>query len=111
MNKKDLIAQVSQRTGLAPTIAGDVVDALLGQIHDALRAGETVRIQNFGTFTVKSRAARTGRNPRTGELLRVPASRTVGLIPSERMRAALAGDPTIPPPKKKKKRKGASSTN
>ena len=75
MNKNDLVAVVSDRTGLSKTDCAKAVDGVLDSITDALKAGSEVRLVGFGTFSVSSRAASQGRNPRTGEPISIPASK------------------------------------
>jgi DNA-binding protein HU-beta len=75
VNRNDLVDAVAERTGLAKSDAARAVEALLGAVTDALRKGETVTLSGFGSFVAKTRAARTGRNPRTGESIAIPASR------------------------------------
>ncbi len=75
MNRNDLVDAVAERTGLAKSDAARAVEALLGAVTDALSKGETVTLSGFGSFVAKTRAARTGRNPRTGESIAIPASR------------------------------------
>jgi len=74
MNKGELIDAVSTRTGIAKADAARAVDATLDAITEALKAGDTVAIVGFGTFVVKTRAARNGRNPQTGATIQIPAS-------------------------------------
>ena len=74
MNKNDLIAAVAERTGLSKAQAARSVDSTFDTIMDALKDGNEVRIIGFGSFTVMPRAATQGRNPRTGELINIPAS-------------------------------------
>ena len=76
MNKGELIDAVSGRTGLGKAEATRAVDAVLEAIESALKSGDNVALVGFGTFAVKSRAARSGRNPRTGEMIEIAASRT-----------------------------------
>ena len=76
MNKSDIAGHVADRTGVARSAAGDAVDAVFEAIGEALARGEDVRIVGFGTFGTRSRPARTGRNPRTGESLNIAASTT-----------------------------------
>ena len=76
MNKNDLIEAVAERTGLAKSDAARAVEALLGTITEALQRGDTVAVSGFGSFVVRSRAARSGRNPRTGETIAIAASRS-----------------------------------
>ena len=75
MNKNELVDAVSERTGLAKSDAARAVEAVLGTITETLQKGDQVALSGFGTFVAKSRAARTGRNPRTGESIAIPASR------------------------------------
>ena len=76
MNKNDLIASVADRTGMAKAGAGQAVDATFDAITAALKSGQEVKIIGFGTFTVAQRAASMGRNPRTGEAISIPASKS-----------------------------------
>ncbi|QKP77063.1 HU family DNA-binding protein [Methyloligella sp. GL2] len=75
MNKADLVAQVAQEAALSLDEAEIVVDATFKAIENALKNGDTVRIIGFGNFQVADRKASTGRNPRTGETVQIPASR------------------------------------
>lgn len=75
MNKNDLIAAISETSGLSKTDAGKALDATLSAITTALKAGDDVRLVGFGTFEVAERAASEGRNPRTGEPITIPASK------------------------------------
>lgn len=76
MNKGELVAAVADKSGLSRGQAGEALDAALAAITDALKNGEEVKIVGFGTFLVTDRAAGEARNPRTGEKVAVPASRT-----------------------------------
>ncbi len=73
MNKMELVAEVAKRAGLTKKQAAGAVDAVFGAIKDALKAGKSVRLIGFGTFTVRQRAARKGRNPRTRAVINIPA--------------------------------------
>jgi DNA-binding protein HU-beta len=75
LNKNDLIARVASAAGLSKADAGRAVDAITGSISGALAGGTEVRLVGFGTFSVANRKATTGRNPRTGEAIQIPASR------------------------------------
>ncbi len=75
MNKNDLISVVAVKSGQSRATAALVVDAAFSSIVDALSQGEDVRIIGFGTFSVAHRAASKGRNPRTNEVIDVPASK------------------------------------
>jgi DNA-binding protein HU-beta len=75
MNKAELIERLSQSTELNKTVATRAVEATLDIITNTLRGGDTVTLSGFGTFSVTSRAPRTGRNPRTGEPIPIGASK------------------------------------
>ncbi len=75
MNKNDLIAEVADATGLTKADAAKAVDAVLDSVTNSLKKGDEVRLVGFGTFTVAKRAASEGRNPRTGETIKIPASK------------------------------------
>jgi DNA-binding protein HU-beta len=78
MNKGELIEAVATAADLSKSDATRAVEAVVDSITRALRTGDTVSIVGFGTFTVKNRAARAGRNPKTGEAIAIPASRVPG---------------------------------
>lgn len=75
MNKNDLVSAVADRAGLSKADAGKAVDGVFDSITGALQGGAEVRVVGFGTFSVANRKATTGRNPRTGETIQIPASR------------------------------------
>ena len=75
MNKNDLITSVAESSGLTKADAGRAVDGVFESIASALSSGDDVRIVGFGSFSVANRAASTGRNPRTGEEIQIPASK------------------------------------
>ncbi len=75
MNKSDLITSVSSISGLSKTDSSKAVDAVLEAISDSLGSGNEIRLVGFGTFSVANRAATRGRNPRTGELIQIPATK------------------------------------
>ena len=75
MNKAELVDSVATRAGLSKSDAADAVDAVFDSIEGALAGGDSVSLIGFGTFSVSNRAARTGRNPRTGETIQIAASR------------------------------------
>lgn len=76
MNKAELIELVSSKSGLTKSDASNAVEAVFDGIQQTLQNGDSVTLVGFGTFSVGDRAARTGRNPRTGEPITIPASRT-----------------------------------
>ena len=75
MNKSELIDAVANDADLSKAKAGAAVEAALDAISDALSGGDSVALVGFGTFSVRERDARTGRNPRTGESIQIAASR------------------------------------
>ena len=83
MNKNDLVSSVSESAGLSKADAGKAVDAVFDSIKSALSGGTEVRLVGFGTFAVSKRAAREGRNPRTGETIKIPASKQVKFKPGK----------------------------
>lgn len=75
MNKSELIDVVAQDADLTKASAGQAVEATLDAIAGALKGGDSVALVGFGTFSVRERGARTGRNPRTGETIQIAASK------------------------------------
>ncbi|MEH6632153.1 DNA-binding protein HU [Rhodospirillales bacterium 47_12_T64] len=75
MNKNDLVAAVAEKTGLSKADAGKAIDGVFEAVTGALTGGDEVRLVGFGTFSVAARAASQGRNPRTGEVIQIPASK------------------------------------
>jgi DNA-binding protein HU-beta len=89
MNKAELIDAVSEQTGLAKAEATKAVDAVFDSITTALKAGDTVALIGFGSFVVKDRAARAGRNPRTGETIEIAASKVPGFKAGKALKDAV----------------------
>ena len=75
MNKADLVSQVSELAGMTKANAEKAADAVFDAIAAALKSGVDVRLTGFGTFSVSNRAAREGRNPRTGKTIKIAASK------------------------------------
>ncbi len=75
MNKTELIAAVAEKAGISKKDADKAVSATIDAIMDAVAAGDKVQLVNFGTFEVRDRKERTGRNPRTKESIVIPASK------------------------------------
>ena len=75
MNKQDLITHVAKQCDLSKSKAAECVDAVFDGIKGTLKKGGDARFVGFGTFSVAKRAATTGRNPRTGEPIKIPASK------------------------------------
>ncbi|MBQ8849960.1 MAG: HU family DNA-binding protein [Clostridia bacterium] len=76
MNKTQFVEAVAQKSGMNKREAEAAVNAMTAVIADTLKAGEKVQLIGFGTFEVKTRAERTGRNPKTGEAITIAASKT-----------------------------------
>lgn len=75
MNKTQLVEAVAEKSKLTKKEAEAAVNAVTAVITDALKAGDKVQLVGFGTFEVKERAARDGRNPKTGETIKIAASK------------------------------------
>ncbi len=86
MNKTDLIKSISDSTGVKNTEATRLVDAVFDTITGCLRRGEQVSISGFGTFVAKTRAAREGRNPSTGQAIHIPSRTTAAFKPATSMK-------------------------
>lgn len=78
MTKNELIARVAKKSNLTKAAAADCVNSTFNLIRDTLVKGEKVVITGFGTFLIRSRAARRGRNPQTGETIQIPNKKTPG---------------------------------
>ncbi len=75
MNKQELIAAMAAKSGLSKKEAGAALAALTDAIAEGLKAGDKVALSGLGTFEVRERAAREGKNPRTGEKVKIPAKK------------------------------------
>lgn len=89
MNKAELTEKVREATGLSRSQAESAVDETLGAVVGTIKAGERVSLFGFGTFTPSARAARTGRNPRTGDPVKIPATKGVRFAPASAFKSAL----------------------
>ena len=89
MTKADLIAYVAKKASLTNKAAREAVAATLGAVEDSLRKGQKVVITGFGTFSVRSRAARKGRNPQTGAVINIPARKTPGFTAGKALKKAI----------------------
>ncbi len=90
MKKSDIVAKVAESTGLSKKDSEKALTAVLNTISEALAAGEKVQLIGFGTFDVKERAARTGRNPRTKETIEIPASKIPQFKAGKELKDAVA---------------------
>ncbi len=89
MNKGDLIDSVAESADISKAEAGRCVDAVFSGITAALVKGENVSVIGFGTFAVKQRAARTGRNPQTGATIQIAASKLPGFKAGKALKDAV----------------------
>jgi len=89
MTKADLIELVAKKVNLTNKAARESVIALLDGIRDTLKKGDKVVLTGFGTFSVRSRAARKGRNPQTGATIQIPAKKTPGFTAGKALKKAI----------------------
>ena len=86
MTKKDIVLKISDETNIKQIVVKKVVQKTFDCITDSLVRGEKVELRNFGVFKVKERRSRTGRNPRTGEIVPVPARKVAVFKPGLEMK-------------------------
>ncbi|MBF0183798.1 MAG: HU family DNA-binding protein [Magnetococcales bacterium] len=103
MNKSELVDAVAAKTGLTKAHSADAIDAVISSIQEALKAGGQVSLIGFGVFATGERPARTGRNPRTGEEIQIPACRLPKFKPGKGLRDAVALPKPVAPVKSKVK--------
>lgn len=89
MTKTELVSRIAKHAALTTRQSEKVVDALMGSIQDALSRGEKITLVGFGTFSAMARSARTGRNPRTGQALYLPARKAPKFTPGKKLRQAV----------------------
>lgn len=89
MNKAELISAVAEKSGMAKKDAEKAVSAVFASIEEALASGDKVQLVGFGTFEVRERAARTGRNPQTGEEIQIAASRVPAFRAGKALKEAI----------------------
>ena len=89
MNKAELIDAIVAKSGLTKKEADAAVAAMVEAVKEALKAGEKVQLVGFGTFSVKSRAARTGKNPSTGEAIQSPACKVPAFAAGKALKDAI----------------------
>ena len=90
MNKTELIAAVAEKTGLTKKDAERVVSATFETVTESLKKGDKVSVSGFGIFEVKTREARIGRNPRTKEEIKIPATKLPAFKASKTLKDAIA---------------------
>lgn len=89
MTKKDLIVLVAKKSNLTNKASSEAVGAMLNGIRDSLKRGEKVVITGFGTFSIRNRSERPGRNPKTGERITLTARRAPGFTPGKTLKKAV----------------------
>ncbi len=89
MNKTELIDAVAEAADISKAAAGRAVDGTVAAVTKALKKGDSVTLVGFGTFSVRKRKARTGRNPRTGEELKIKASKVPGFKAGKALKDAV----------------------
>ena len=89
MTKSEIIDAIAEKAGLSKADASKALSATLESVTDALKAGEKVALIGFGTFSVSLRAARTGKNPQTGEAIAIPASKAAKFKAGQKLKDAV----------------------
>lgn len=82
MNKAEMIDYLAKAANINKTEAGKALDSLVGMVTSEVKAGRSFRLAGLGTFSLKARAARTGRNPQTGEAIKIPKKKSMAFKPS-----------------------------
>ncbi|MFR7592027.1 MAG: HU family DNA-binding protein [Longibaculum sp.] len=91
MNKTELVEKVATSAGLTKAQAEAAVNAFVESVTDVLKAGDKITLKGFGTFEVRAREARTGRNPRTGETMTIAASKVPAFKASSSLKNVVNG--------------------
>ncbi len=91
MNKSELIEHIAHQADISKAAAGRSLEAVIGAVKASLKKGDSVTITGFGTFAVNKRKARTGRNPRTGNAIKIKASKVPKFRPGKGLKDALNG--------------------
>ena len=89
MNKSELIDAIAASADIPKAVAGRALDAVIDTVTGALKSGDSVVLVGFGTFAVKERAARTGRNPQTGKALQIAAAKMPAFKPGKSLKDAV----------------------
>jgi len=110
MNKSQLIDALAARLGDRRT-AASAVDGLLSTIVETVKAGESVSLTGFGVFEARARAARVGRNPRTGQTVAVPAATVPAFRPGTGFKTAVGGNASAPPSRATRTRAAAAAVS
>jgi DNA-binding protein HU-beta len=89
MNKNEFVAAIADTAGLSKVDAANAVEAIITVLKKSLKSGDNVSLVGFGTFTVRKRAARSGRNPRTGATIKIKASKVPAFKAGKALKDAL----------------------
>ncbi len=89
MNKTELISAVAEKTEMTKKDAEKAVNAIIASVEEALASGDKVQLVGFGTFEVRARAARTGRNPQTGKEIKIAATKVPAFKPGKALKEAV----------------------
>jgi DNA-binding protein HU-beta len=89
MNKAGLVDRIAASAGISKTQATVFIETLIDSISSAIKKGERVTLVGFGTFAISHHKARNGRNPQTGDLIKLPARSAARFLPSSELRKAL----------------------
>ncbi len=89
MNKSELIDHIARQADISKAAAGRALEALIGGVKSTLKKNNSVSLVGFGTFSVSKRAARTGRNPRTGAAIKIKSAKVPKFRPGKALRDAL----------------------
>lgn len=89
MHKAELVAKIAESAGISKTQAQESLNAITDSITDTLSKGDTVSLIGFGTFSLRERAERKGKNPQTGAEITIPASKSVGFKPGKALKDAV----------------------
>ncbi len=89
MNKSELIDAIAAKSNLTKSSAAKALEGFVEAVTESLKNGDQVTIVGFGTFTLRNREARTGRNPRTGETINIPASKLPAFKPGKGLKDAV----------------------
>lgn len=89
MKKPELAAAIAEKAGVTKEKAGEIINAITDEIANAMAKNDPVTLIGFGTFSVRERSARSGKNPQTGATIQIPASKSVGFKPGKALKDAV----------------------
>lgn len=89
MNKRELIGKIAEDAGISKAVTARAVDSFIRNIKDSLKRGEKITLIGLGTFSIVERKTRSGRNPKTGEAITIPAKKMPKFIPGSGLKRAI----------------------